>query len=78
MCRIRRCATTIKPGIVRTAMTAHLSLDGPVVSEPGPVGRDIVKAMEKGYRVLYTPFLWRIIMAMVKNIPSIIFDKTKF
>lgn len=67
----------IKPGIVRTPMTSHLNTDGPLAAEASKVGADIVKAVDKGQRVLYTPFVWRLVMTVIKNIPAFIFDKMR-
>ena len=35
--------TNIKPGIVKTPMTADLDVDGPLTAEPESVGADIVR-----------------------------------
>ena len=64
---------TIKPGFVSTPMTEGLKL--PLVAQPEVVARDIVEAMEKGRDELYTPFFWRYIMTIIKNIPEVIFKR---
>jgi len=69
--------TTIKPGIVKTPMTAGLDVEGPLAAEAVTVGDAIVKALDKRKRTLYTPFIWQIIMQVIRNIPSFIFDKMK-
>jgi decaprenylphospho-beta-D-erythro-pentofuranosid-2-ulose 2-reductase len=68
---------TIKPGFVNTPMTYGMPLPKPLVASPQKVGGDIYKAMIGGKSVIYTPFYWRFIMAIVKAIPEFIFKKLK-
>lgn len=68
---------TIKPGFVNTPMTYGMPLPKPLVASPEKVGGDIYKAMVAGKSVIYTPFYWRFIMAIVKAIPEFIFKKLK-
>lgn len=63
---------TIKPGFVDTPMTAGLP-KGPLWAEPDAVGRDIFTAISKHRDVIYTPWFWRIIMAIVRALPTAIF-----
>ncbi len=65
---------TVKPGPVRTKMTDGLGLQ-PLIAEPNDVARDIVKAIEKGKDVLYTPWYWRYILMVLRHIPEFIFKK---
>lgn len=67
----------IKPGFVDTPMTAHIKKGGPLWAQPEAVAKDIVKAIEKKKDVLYTPFFWRYIMLIIRNIPECIFKKGK-
>ncbi|SMR71256.1 Short-chain dehydrogenase [Aliiroseovarius halocynthiae] len=65
---------TVKPGFVDTAMT--WSVDGMfLVASPEAVAKDILKAVEKQKNVIYTPFFWRYIMLIIRNIPEFIFKK---
>ena len=66
---------TIKPGFVDTPMTAHLDLPKRLVSSPERVARDIVRAMEKGGDVVYTPWYWGPIMWVIRAIPEPIFKR---
>jgi short-subunit dehydrogenase len=66
---------TIKPGFVATPMTAHLP-PSPLFAQPSRVARDIVRGIDKGKAVVYTPPFWRLIMLMVRNCPVFIFHKT--
>ncbi len=67
---------TIKPGFVDTPMTAALP-KGILFAAPGRVAKDIVRAMERGTDVLYTPWFWRGIMLIIRSIPERIFKKLK-
>ncbi len=65
---------TVKPGFVDTAMT--WGLPGMfLVASPEAVARDILKAVEKKRNVIYTPFFWRFIMAIIRAIPEPVFKK---
>jgi short-subunit dehydrogenase len=68
---------TIKPGFVNTPMTYGMPMPKIIVASPEKVGKDIYKGMIKGKSVLYTPFYWRWIMAIVKSVPEFIFKKLK-
>ena len=67
---------TIQPGFVATPMTAHLK-QGPLFASAEKVGGDIYKAIQKGRDVLYTPFFWRYIMLIIKNVPEPVFKRLK-
>jgi len=65
---------TIKPGLVDTPMTASLK-KGLLFAQPARVGKGIYEAMMKDKEVVYLPWFWRPIMAIVKSIPEPIFKK---
>lgn len=65
---------TIKPGFVDTPMTAAFK-KGPLWATPDQVAQAIVKAMDRRRDVLYTPFFWWGIMAIIRAIPEAIFKK---
>jgi decaprenylphospho-beta-D-erythro-pentofuranosid-2-ulose 2-reductase len=67
---------TIKPGFVDTPMTAGLK-KGALWATPGTVARRIHRAMANGEEVVYTPWFWRWIMAIIKAVPESIFKKTR-
>jgi short-subunit dehydrogenase len=69
--------TLIKPGIVETPMTASLGMKGPLVANPAKVGRDIACALNYKCREVYTPFFWKYIMLVIRNIPNMLFDRLK-
>jgi short-subunit dehydrogenase len=65
---------TIKPGFVDTPMTAAFP-KGPLWATPEQVAQAIVKAMDQRRNVLYTPFFWWGIMAIIRAVPEAIFKK---
>jgi len=70
-------AILVKPGFVRTPMTAHLPAS-PLVWEPEPVARAIVRAMNGPSRVLYAPFFWRYVMQGIRLLPEPIMQRMRF
>jgi len=69
---------TIKPGPVRTPMTDHLPNPLPL-ADPQTVARDIVRGLEgHSADILYTPGVWRYIMAVIDLIPESIFKRLSF
>ncbi len=67
---------TVLPGFVRTAMTDGMDLPGPLTADPEEVGTAILKAVEKQKNIIYTRPIWRVVMAVIRNIPEPIFKKT--
>lgn len=67
---------TIKPGFVKTAMTAGAKIPAflPIISTDR-AARDIVSAIHRKQQVAYVPGIWRPIMALVRAIPSPIFRR---
>jgi decaprenylphospho-beta-D-erythro-pentofuranosid-2-ulose 2-reductase len=69
---------TIKPGPVQTPMTDHLP-NSARFADPKQVAREIVHALDRrSPDVLYTPRIWRYIMAAVQQIPETIFKRLSF
>ncbi len=67
----------VKPGFVDTPMTTSFK-KGPLWASPERVAQDIVRAMEKGKAVIYTPWYWRWIMLLVRLIPEPLFVQLRF
>lgn len=67
---------TIKPGFVKTAMTAHLR-QGPLWASPDCVACGIVRAIECKRDEVYLPRFWYFIMLIIRNIPNAIFKRLK-
>ena len=66
----------VKPGFVDTPMTADFP-KGPLWASPQRVAEDIVRAMEKGRSVIYTPWFWRWIMLVIRHIPERLFVRLR-
>jgi decaprenylphospho-beta-D-erythro-pentofuranosid-2-ulose 2-reductase len=69
--------TSLKLGPVDTPMTAHHEKNVWFAS-PGPVARAIVAAVERGAREPYIPWIWALIMPLVRWTPEPIFQRVKF
>lgn len=69
---------TVKPGFVDTPMV-HGLVDpkSPIVASPQRVAKDIVRAIDKKRNVIYTPWLWWVILTIIKFIPECIFKRLK-
>jgi short-subunit dehydrogenase len=67
---------TVRPGPLKTRMTEEVG--GLFMISPEKAARDISRAIRRRKQVLYTPARWRLIMLIVRNIPSIIFRRMKF
>jgi len=66
---------TVKPGFVNTKMTAGMDLPEKLTAEPEDVAEDIFKAQQKKKNVLYTKWIWRYVMLVIRHIPEFIFKK---
>ncbi len=64
----------IKPGPIRTAMTAAMP-NSEKFADVDAVAEIIVKAIDRRSDVLYVPFQWQPIMFIVRHIPERIFKK---
>ncbi|HUZ97450.1 MAG TPA: SDR family oxidoreductase [Edaphobacter sp.] len=64
----------IKPGPVKTAMTASMK-GSEKFADADKVAQSIVKAIDKRQDTLYVPFQWQPIMFIIRNIPERIFKK---
>lgn len=68
---------TVKPGFVNTRMTAGMDTPKPLTAEPAQVANDIFNAHRKKRNTVYTLWMWRYIMLIIKLIPEPIFKKMK-
>ena len=68
---------TVKPGFVDTPMTAHLA-PMPFAVGPDRVAKDILRALDRGADVVYTPPIWRLLMLVVRLLPEKVFKKLSF
>jgi short-subunit dehydrogenase len=67
---------TVKPGFVDTPMTAHLTKNA-LFAKPDDVGRRIYRALERRQDVVYVPFFWAFVMAIVRSVPERVFKRLK-
>lgn len=68
---------TVKPGFVRTKMTAGMKLPAPLTAEPGQVSAAILKAQDGGKDVLYVLPVWWLVMSIIRAIPERMFKRMK-
>ena len=67
----------VKPGFVKTGMTSGLK-PPPFAGEPDGVARDIVRAIDRGAPVVYTPRIWWLVMQVIKRLPRFVMRKIGF
>ena len=71
-------AVTVKPGFVRTRMTAGMKLPPLLTAEPDEVGEAIFRAAENGGGdVIYTRRIWRPVMTVIGAIPERVFKRLR-
>jgi len=66
---------TVKPGFVETKMTAGMDLPTKLTAKPVAVAKDIYYAQQKKKSILYTKWIWRWIMLIIRHIPEFQFKK---
>lgn len=66
---------TVKPGFVATKMTEGMDLPEKLTATSEQVSNDIFKAQQAGRDCIYTLWLWRWIMLIIKTIPESLFKK---
>lgn len=67
---------TIKPGFVDTPMTAAFR-KGALWTTPERVACGIVRAVERRRAIVYLPWFWRPVMAVIRAIPEPVFRRIK-
>jgi decaprenylphospho-beta-D-erythro-pentofuranosid-2-ulose 2-reductase len=68
---------TVKPGFVDTPMLRGVNPGSPLVASADRVASDIHRAIRRRRDVVYTPWFWRPIMAVVRAIPEPLFKRLK-
>jgi NAD(P)-dependent dehydrogenase (short-subunit alcohol dehydrogenase family) len=68
---------TVKPGFVKTSMTAELPTP-PFAGEPEPVAARVLAAIDRGRPVVYAPFAWGPIMAVIRTLPRFVMRRVGF
>jgi decaprenylphospho-beta-D-erythro-pentofuranosid-2-ulose 2-reductase len=65
----------IKPGPTDTPMTAHLKQSGAKLAAADRVATDVVRGVENGQQIVYTPTIWSVIMMVVRHLPNFVFRR---
>ncbi len=66
---------TVKPGFCRTKMTESLELPAALTAEPEQVANAVFRGLEKKRNTVYTLWMWRWIMLIIRHIPEAVFKK---
>ena len=67
----------VKPGFVKTSMTAGLD-PPPFASEPDAVARRVLRAIDRGEPEVYVPGIWRWIMWVIRWAPRAVMRRVGF
>ena len=67
----------VKPGFVRTAMTAGLPVP-PFAGAPEAVAATVVRAIDRGAYQVYAPGIWRWIMLVIRALPRAVLRRVQF
>jgi short-subunit dehydrogenase len=67
----------VKPGFVKTSMTAGLD-PPPFAGEPEAVAKRVLEAIDRGTPVVYAPAPWRWVMLVIRNLPRAVMRRVGF
>ncbi len=67
----------VKPGFVHTGMTAGLR-PPPFAGQPEAVARRVLRAIERGKPVVYAPWIWGLVMAVIRRLPRFVMRRVGF
>jgi decaprenylphospho-beta-D-erythro-pentofuranosid-2-ulose 2-reductase len=67
----------VKPGFVRTAMTAGLP-EPPFAGEPDRVADQVVRAMDRHRAMVYSPPAWSPVMHVIRRLPRFVMRRARF
>jgi decaprenylphospho-beta-D-erythro-pentofuranosid-2-ulose 2-reductase len=67
----------IKPGFVKTSMTAGLK-PPPFAGEPEAVAKRVLKAIDRGEPEVYVPAAWNHVMRVIRSLPRAIMRRVAF
>lgn len=67
----------VKPGFVRTSMTAGLP-EPPFAANPDDVAATVVRAIDRGMPVVYAPPIWALVMLVIRQLPRAVMRKVGF
>lgn len=68
---------TVLPGFVATRMTEGMDLPARLTAQSGEVADAIARAVERRKDVIYVRPVWRLVMAVIRNIPERVFKRLK-
>lgn len=66
---------TVKPGFVATRMTEGMKLPGALTAQPDQVAKSVFNGFRKKRHTIYTLWMWRYIMLIIRHIPEFVFKK---
>ncbi|MFT3709616.1 MAG: SDR family NAD(P)-dependent oxidoreductase [Archangium sp.] len=67
----------VKPGFVKTAMTAGLPVP-PFAGDPDEVAQVVLEGIDAGSPVVYAPRIWQAVMTAIKAMPRFVMRRAKF
>ncbi len=67
----------VKPGFVRTAMTADLDAP-PFACDPETIAPRVVRAIDRGTPVVYVPGIWRWVLLAIRMLPRFAMRRIDF
>jgi short-subunit dehydrogenase len=67
----------VKPGFVKTSMTAGLT-PPPFAVEADDIAPAVLKAIDRGRPVVYVPAIWRWIMLVIRMLPRAVMRRIAF
>jgi short-subunit dehydrogenase len=70
-------AVIVKPGPIDTPMTAGMKKGGPMWASADAIALIVRRAAERRDVVVYAPARWRLIMLIIRLLPSTLFHRTK-
>ena len=67
----------VKPGFVKTGMTAGLK-PPPFAGTPDEVARRVLRAIDRGWPEVYAPRPWRWVMCVIRRLPRFVMRRIGF
>jgi hypothetical protein len=58
-------------------MTAGLP-EPPFAANPDDIAPAIVRAIDRGTAIVYVPAIWRLVMLVIRSLPTAVMRKVKF
>ena len=66
---------SVRPGIIKTPLTSKQDFPPALLGEASTVARDVYKAVRNRKNNVYTPWVWALIMLVIRFIPESIFKR---